>query len=475
MLDQNTSCQGAAEAVPPIRAAEPAARGERSLGWLAVMAYVLVRPWTFFGSRIHRLTVGGAVFAAVVNLLLALVLIVASPYVRFVLPPSMTSLQNSYHQFTLGDAHDVAISVAIAWAVVVACNVAGALLYASAMSGVDSFRQAFRRSLVLVGSLTSLLPVVAIGGGVMIVFIEALQEVARTLVGSSLAGVLLALLMWLMPAWVAAITWLALFRDGRCGPQVLRRAPADRCEKCGYLLAIIPEERQCPDCGWPVDDSLSSTRREPLPVECATRAQWPIRVLTTLCSGFLRPSRLWWRCRVRAGSVAPRNAFLVMTVAGTVIGTVLAFVLIVAAVAAQDFDDLDEALPVLVPICLGWGLAVFWVVLAGNHALLVVAIALARLRDNPLRLDELARVGYCSLGLPAFIQGVSALTLLGLFALFTMVGVRSYGGGPSNAQMIGQTVMVILLLGVGGMLIGALLGSLISTVRAMQAARHANY
>ncbi|NLX58998.1 MAG: hypothetical protein GXY74_07905 [Phycisphaerae bacterium] len=476
-MDDLSGLQGhTAPPFAPIGLVKELSENEPQVGLGGAMGGVLFRPWAFFSRTVQRLSIARAIFLGLGNLGLAGVVVVASPYIRLILKhlsPHMVQIRP--YGYDLEEANYTALGLGIAWAVVAACYATGPFLYAPAMSGAERFSQALRRSLAVIAGTTCVLPVLAAAVGGIVVFAEPLVGILEALAGDDLAGPLAATGLSLLSVWPVGLLFVALMANGRKDVPVLRRRAIDGCEKCGYLLTVIPEERQCPDCGWPVDDSLNAERRVPLLVETASLQAWPGRALATFWSGFWRPSRLWWRSRVRAGSVAPRTAFLVMLVLGTAVGSAAASVLFVGSAAMDDLNDFKEVVAVLVPLVLWWWASTSLAILAGSHVQMVLAVAVARLRGNSLRLDELARVGYCSLGLPALVLGVLVPVTLMLWPILIRLSFNLWGPPPSTFEKAMQIAVVVTLLGGFGLMLATMVASLVSTIRAMQAARHANH
>ena len=434
----------------------------RPLFWPLGMFWAVLRPIEFFKRQIYRLGVGSSIISAVVNLLLTPLIVFGAVALRMYLEDRLTSFYGGFYgplapRIMIAEA----IQFGVLWLLVIALVGLSSLLCATAISGCETFGRAFRRSLALVAGVTSVGPVIGLVIAAAILAGDRAYGLLGPVIRDELSAYVIFAGIWLAFAWPTALTLLALACNGLHGLRIAYAKGEKRCEKCGYSLAVVPEEGQCADCGWLADDSLRPDRRRPLPVESASWFERIPGALSAMWSGFWSPSKFWWQFRVRRGSTAPRNAFLTLVPLGAAAGAFLAMAFITAVILIWGGNLDEHVIPALLLGFLFYALATLWVVLLGSQASLLIGVAVARLRDNMMRIDELARVGYCSLGLPAVVTSIAAPLVpvcffLGFVVRFTFV-----------FWCVALVAAVVTVL--------AALGSLISMVRAMQAARHANF
>jgi len=450
----------------------------RPLFWPLDMCWAVLRPVEFFKRQIYRLRVGGSIISAVVNLLLTPLIVFGAVALRIYLEEGLTPFDEAFYDPTFsrrGMTIALATQFGVLWLLVIAVAGFSSLLYTTAISGCDTFGRAFRRSLALVAGVTSVGPVIGILIAMVVLTAEAISSVLEPLIGGMGISYVMTFGIWLLFAWPTALTLLALACNGLHGPRVAHAKGEKRCEKCGYSLVVLPEERQCPDCGWSADDSLGPDRRRPLLVESPG---WFMRIpgaLAAMWSGFWSPSKFWWRFQVRRGSTAPRNTFLALIIPGAAVGALLAMVCIEEALRIE-----SDSISYKFSLGLFFGflysaLATLVVVLLAGQAGLLIGVAVARLRGNMMRIDELARVGYCSLGLPAVVTSIAAPLAVACFVSGMVVRFTFMGPGPGSMEQIALIVFWCVAFLAAVVTVAAALGSLISMVRAMQAARHANF
>ena len=476
MSNPDPSTEGAAIQLSLAQPGAALTLSARPLFWPLDMCWAVLRPLEFFKRQIYRLGVGGSIISAVVNLLLTPLIVFGAVALRTYLQEGLTPFDEAFYDpFARGMMIALVIQFGVLWLVVVALAGFSSLLYTTAISGCETFGRAFRRSLALVAGVTSVGPAIGILIAMVVLTAEAISSVLKPLVGGMGVSYVMTFGIWLLFAWPTALTLLALACNGLHGPRAAHAKGEKRCEKCGYSLVVLPEERQCPDCGWSADDSLLPRRRRPLLVESPG---WFPRIpgaLAAMWSGFWSPSRFWWRFQVRRGSTAPRNAFLTLVPPGAAAGAFLAIICITAAILIDGGNIDQDAIAALLFGFLFSFLATLGVVLLAGQAGLLIGVAVARLRGNMMRIDELARVGYCSLGLPAVVASIAAPLAVACFFSGFAVSFASMGPGPGSPERIALIVFWCVAFVAAVVTVAAALGSLISMVRGMQAARHANF
>jgi len=90
----------------------------------------------------------------------------------------------------------------------------------------------------------------------------------------------------------------------------MTRAPEETdilCENCGYMLNGLPDSGNCPECGSPIDLSVSERFRTPPLWEDANRPLWD-RFFRTSARIIFQPRR-FYRSMTSRGQVAPAVRF----------------------------------------------------------------------------------------------------------------------------------------------------------------------
>ncbi len=453
--------------------AEPSRRAARSghsilLYWPLHWLWAIFRPVTFFRAKIHEMPISRTIMAGILNVTITVGIIAKGILAE--------EGQGFGHQEWLYFLLSMA-GLLLGWLAFVAGL---ALLMTPAVMGATAFRDVFVRALRIVVGSTAVYPAAAALATVMILNERYVREaLIMPVVGDSTRGRLtfvgLITVLWL---WPFILLIVGLLVDGFRTPSEPHATGDKRCEECGYSLVVLSPDGRCPDCGHPASSSMDENRRKLPLLESLSGFSCVPAAAGSFARSLVRPLTHWRRWRVRCSGRRARNAYLCMLLTGGVfVG--LTFVAVFPFVLWMTWgrDEAFEMEPVIVVAIIMSSCAVV-LFLLGNQTALLLAIALAKLRGNPSRIDELSRLGYYSLGLPVLLECCLAVITL-ILAIATDL-ITSYRfrmlHGVSQPQMEFLETSLILAACLAGALVAAVgLWSLISMVRGMRAARHANY
>jgi hypothetical protein len=410
------------------------------LRWPVDALYALFRPFQFFGTEVHRLSLAGAATSAGVNIALLTLTV---------------GLITSTYDFAHGDAP---LLMVVAWNMAVAL-VGGAawvfglaLLLAGGMAGARDFGEAYRRAFRVAASTTAVLLLATLL--IALQFLTPLFILTALLLFSS-GGVFGAVTV-IGVVWMAVILFAALLMDQ---PPLDRadsvRAGGFRCEECGYDLRIVPREGQCPECGHSYGASVDAFRIRLSPVE---RGWTPWSAILTWPGATLQPERFWSSKAARVDCDSARNGFLLTLLLAAALGC-LATVFIGGVVMGDPHLGGIVAM-VLVSMVL-FGIAAVPVLLI-NQAVVLVGTLWARRNGCPLTFCQVARLGYHSVALPAVGQMLVATGLL-----WHIQGIF----GIQTSRVTGDQILLICT----GLIAFLVAWSLWAMLRAARVVRRANY
>jgi hypothetical protein len=428
-------------------------RLSRPLGWYSANLAAIFRPFSFYRNGIHRVSLWSSIYGVLINVGLTAAI-------------STGSLVANDH--SLGQWPKL-YSVPLIWLGITACTLlallVASLLLAPAISGVETRVQALRRSFRLMAWTTAVYPLAA----VMIMVLAYNQQ--RIYLLSEVIGYLGYKFVYSVPfvlcvCWPFALMFVGVFCDRR-RTEFPRRLEQQQCDLCGYLLVVIPEERVCPECGRPAEFSERPELKSMPPAEreATGRPTWR-EIMATWVAALVWPASFWHKTRVRCDSRIARQAAVKTMVLATAIGWVVSLalaILILLLPCPRDewwgyrLFELGEAFLILLP---GTLVGAFLL----NQFLLLLAVAVSIRRGNALRIDELARIGYYTLGLAACLE-------IGLTFLFSIaVAFFEYVHPPGWPHQEYIPLAVLLLL--GAPLAALPVWSAVSMIRGMEAARY---
>ncbi|GAF81903.1 unnamed protein product, partial [marine sediment metagenome] len=299
-----------------------------------------------------------------------------------------------------------------------------ALVTTPAVMGATAFRDVFLRALRIVVGSTAVYPAAAALATVMSLNERYVREILiMPVVGDSIRGEPTFVgLITVLCLWPFILLIVGLLVDGFRTPSEPHATGDRRCEECGYSLIVVSPDGRCPDCGHPASSSMDENRRK-LPLLESLSGFWCV---PAAAEGFgrslVQPLTHWCRWRVRCSGRRARNAYLCMLLTGgAFVGLMFVALFPFVLWMIGDRDDAFEMEPVIAAAIILSSCAVV-LFLLGNQTALLLAIALAKLRGNPSRIDELSRIGYYALGLPVLLE--CCLAVLTLILAFACIALR---------------------------------------------------
>jgi len=451
--------------------AEPSRRAARSghsvlLYWPLHWLWAIFRPLTFFRTKIHEMPLSRTIIGGALDVTIAVGII---------------GWGIAYEEGGYFDREEwiyFLLLMAGLWVASLIFIGGLALLMIPAVMGATGFRKMFVRALRIVVGSTAVYPAAAALATVMILngrYIE--RNFIVPVVGDSTRGEPTFVgLITALCAWPFILLIVGLFVDGFRTRSEPHATGDRRCEECGYSLVVLAPDGRCPECGHPASSSMDENRRK-LPLLESLSGFWCVpSAADSFARALVRPLSHWRRWRVRCSGRRARNAYLCMLLTGgAFVGLIFVAVFPFVLWLIGDRDDAFEMEPVIVVAIILSSCAVV-LFLLGNQTALLLAIALAKLRGNPSRIDELSRIGYYALGLPVLLECCLAVITLMLAIACNLITSYRFRRlyGVSRSQFL-ETSLILAACLAGALVAAVGLWSLVSMVRGMRAARHANY
>ena len=450
--------------------AEPSRRTARSGGsvllyWPLHWLWAIFRPLTFFRAKIHQMPISRTIMAGILNVTITVGII------------GWGILTEVGQYFDREEWLYFLLSMAGLWVASLAFVAGLALLMIPAVMGATAFRDVFVRALRVVVGSTAVYPAAAALATVMILNERYVREaLIMPVVGDSIHGEPTFVgLITILCAWPFILLIVGLLVDGFGTPSEPHATGDRRCEECGYSLIVLSPDGRCPECGHPASSSMDENRRKLPLLESVSGFSCVPAAADSFARALVRPVTHWRRWRVRCSGRRARNAYLCMLLTGgALVGLTFVAVFPFVLWLTGNRNDAFEMEPVIAAAIILSSCAVV-LFLLGNQTALLLAIALAKLRGNLSRIDELSRIGYYALGLPVLLGCcLAVITLMLAFASDSYRFRSFYGVSRAQAEFL-ETSLILAACLAGVLALAAGLWSLVSMVRGMQAARHANY